>query len=179
MQTQTKPDTQNNYADFSKQFLVFGVGVVVVFIEIALAKWPFFFSAAPMLSLCYVFTLLLLRPQLMPVGPTLLIALLFELMGGDMLGVKVTAFYIATLIIRRKIAFNEQTDFIAHWANFSLICFGVVLFRLFVFVSLYFEIPNLSMLAFQIGVSILVFPIFFVTMNFVFSILGTPIERDD
>ena len=46
MLTQTKPNTQNNYADFSKQFLVFGVGVVIVFIEIALAKWPFFFSAA-------------------------------------------------------------------------------------------------------------------------------------
>ena len=133
MQTQTKPNTQNNYADFSKQFLVFGVGVVIVFIEIALAKWPFFFSAAPMLSLCYIFTLVFLRTQLMPVSSILLIALLFELMGGDMLGVRVTAFYIAALIIRRSVAVNEQTDFIAHWANFSLICFGIVLFRLLVF----------------------------------------------
>ena len=179
MLTQTKPNTQNNYADFSKQFLVFGVGVVIVFIEIALAKWPFFFSAAPMLSLCYIFTLVFLRTQLMPVSSILLIALLFELMGGDMLGVRVTAFYIAALIIRRSVAVNEQTDFIAHWANFSLICFGIVLFRLLVFASLFFVIPNLSMLAFQIGVSILVFPIFFVTMNLVFSILGSPINQDD
>ena len=179
MLTQTKPNTHNNYADFSKLFLVFGVGVVIVFTEIALAKWPFFFSAAPMLSLCYIFTLVLLRPQLMPVISIVLIALLFELMGGDMLGVRVTAFYIATLIIRRRVAVNEQADFIAHWANFSLICFGVVLFRLFVFSSFYFAIPNLSMLAFQIGVSILVFPIFFVTMNLIFSILGSPINQDD
>ena len=115
----------------------------------------------------------------MPVLSILLIALLFELMGGDMLGVRVTAFYIAALIIRRSVAVNEQTDFIAHWANFSLICFGIVLFRLLVFASLFFVIPNLSMLAFQIGVSILVFPIFFVTMNLVFSILGSPINQDD
>ena len=179
MFTQTKPNTKNNYADFSKQFLVFGVGVVIVFTEIALAKWPFFFSAAPMLSLCYIFTLALLRPQLMPGISIVLIALLFELMGGDMLGVRVTAFYIATLIIRSSLAVNEQADFIAHWANFSLICFGVVLFRLFVFSSLYFAIPNLSMLAFQIGASILVFPIFFVTMSLIFSILGSPINQDD
>jgi hypothetical protein len=115
----------------------------------------------------------------MPVISIVLIALLFELMGGDMLGVRVTAFYIVTLIIRRRVAVNEQADFIAHWANFSLICFGVVLFRLFVFSSLYFGIPNLSILAFQIGVSILVFPIFFVTMNLIFSILGSPINQDD
>jgi hypothetical protein len=48
-----------------------------------------------------------------------------------------------------------------------------------VFLSLYFAIPNLSMLTFQIGVSILVFPIFFVTMNLIFSILGSPINQDD
>ena len=179
MKTQTNPNTQNNYADFSKQFLVFGVGVVVVFIEIALAKWPFFFSAAPMLSLCYIFTLVLLRPQLMPIASIVLVALLFELMGGDMLGVRVTAFYITTLIIRRRVAVNEKTDFIALWADFSLICFGVVLFRLLVFASLYFAIPSISMLAFQIGVSVLVFPIFFVTMILVFSILGSPINQDD
>jgi len=179
MQTQAKSNVQNNYADFSKQFLIFGVGLIVVFIEIALAKWTVFFSSAPMLSLCYIFTLVLLRPQLIPVVTILLIALLFELMGGDMLGARLTAFYIATLIIRRRIVPIEHVDFIAHWANFSLICFGVVLFKLFVFLLFYFTIPNLGMLAFQIGVSILVFPIFFVTMSVVFSILGSPINQDD
>ena len=179
MYTPTKPNSQNYYADFSKQFLVFGVGIVIVFFEIALAKWPFFFSAAPMLSLCYIFNLVLLRPQLMPAASILLIALLFELMGGDMLGVRLTSFYIATLFIRRRVAVNEGVDFIAQWANFTLICFSIVLFRLLVFSLLYFVMPNLSMLAFQIGISILVFPIFFVSMNLVFSILGSPINQDN
>ena len=179
MYTPTKPNSQNYYADFSKQFLVFGVGIVIVFFEIALAKWPFFFSATPMLSLCYIFNLVLLRPQLMPAASILLIALLFELMGGDMLGVRLTSFYIATLFIRRRVAVNEEVDFIAQWANFTLICFSIVLFRLLVFSLLYFVMPNLSMLAFQIGISILVFPIFFVSMNLVFSILGSPINQDN
>ena len=179
METQTKSNFQNNYADFSKQFLIFGVGILVVFFEIALAKWPVFFSSAPMLSLCYIFTLVLLRPQLIPVVSILLIALLFELFGGDMLGVRLTAFYIATLIIRRRIIPNEHLDFVAQWANFSLICFGVVLFKLLVFLLLYFNIPNLAVLAFQVGVSVLVFPIFFVSMSVVFSVLGTPINENE
>ena len=169
-QTQTKIGINNFHADFSKKFLIFGIGILIVLFEIALAKWSLFFTATPILSLCYIFTILLLRPHFMSVATIILIALLFELLGGDMLGVRITAFYIASIVIQKHLGSNENDDFISHWANFSLICFGFVLFRLLVFISLYFIIPNLSILAFQIGITILVFPIFFVTISVVFSI---------
>ncbi len=177
IQSQTKLSMNKFHADFSRKFLIFGIGFLIVLFEIALAKWSLFFTAAPMLSLCYLFTIVLLRPQFMSVATVISLALLFELMGGDMLGVRITAFYIAVIVVQKQLGSNEHDDFVSHWANFSLICFGVVLFRLLVFVSLYFTLPNLSTLAFQIGVTVLVFPIFFVIISVLFSIFETPKDR--
>ena len=179
IKNQNKSDSYKNHADFSKKFLIFGISVLIVFFEIALAKWSLFFGSAPMLSLCYIFTLLLLCPQFMSAITIILPSLLFEVMGGDMLGVRVTAFYIVALLVTTRLVSNEHDDFISYWANFSLICIGVVLFRLLVFITLYFTIPNISMLAFQIGVSIAIFPIFFVTTTILLSIAEAPIKQID
>ena len=179
IKNQLKSKVYKNHADFSKKFLIFGMSLLIVFFEIALAKWSLFFGAAPMLSLCYIFTLLLLCPQFMSAITIILPSLLFEVMGGDMLGVRVTAFYIVALLVTTRLVSNEHYDFISYWANFSLICIGVVLFRLLVFITLYFTIPNISMLAFQIGVSIVLFPIFFVTTTILLSIAEAPIKPID
>ena len=179
IKNQNKSDSYKNHADFSKKFLIFGISVLIVFFEIALAKWSLFFGSAPMLSLCYIFTLLLLCPQFISPITIILPSLLFEVMGGDMLGVRVTAFYIVALLVTTRLVSNEHYDFISYWANFSLICIGVVLFRLLVFITLYFTIPNISMLAFQIGVSIVLFPVFFVSTTILLSMAESHIKQID
>ena len=176
---QNKSVPYKNHADFSKKFLIFGISLLIVFFEIALAKWSLFFGAAPMLSLCYIFTILLVCPQLMSSITIILPSLLFELMGGDMLGVRMTAFYIVALLVTTRLVSNEHDDFISYWANFSLICIGVVLFRLLVFIVLYFTMPNISMLAFQIGVSIVLFPVFFVSTTILLSMAESHIKQID
>ena len=179
IKNQLKSKVYKNHAEFSKKFLIFGISLLIVFFEIALAKWSLFFGAAPMLSLCYIFTLLLVCPQLISPITIILPSLLFEVMGGDMLGVRTTAFYLVALLATTRLVSNEHDDFISYWANFSLICIGVVLFRLMVFMVLYFTMPNISMLAFQIGVSIVLFPIFFVTTTILLSIAEAPIKQID
>ncbi len=179
IKNQLKSKVYKNHAEFSKKFLIFGISLLIVFFEIALAKWSLFFGAAPMLSLCYIFTLLLVCPQLISPITIILPSLLFELMGGDMLGVRMTAFYIVALLVTTRLVSNEHDDFISYWANFSLICIGVVLFRLMVFMVLYFTMPNISMLAFQIGVSIALFPVFFVSTTILLSIAESPIKQID
>ena len=179
IKNQLKSKVYKNHADFSKKFLIFGMSLLIVFFEIALAKWSLFFGAAPMLSLCYIFTLLLLCPQFMSAITIILPSLLFEVMGGDMLGVRVTAFYIVALLMTTRFVSNEHDDFISYWANFSLICIGVVLFRLLVFIFLYFTMPNIFMLAFQIGVSIVLFPVFFVSTTILLSMAESPIKQID
>ena len=179
IKNQLKSKVYKNHAEFSKKFLIFGISLLIVFFEIALAKWSLFFGAAPMLSLCYIFTLLLLCPQFMSAITIILPSLLFELMGGDMLGVRMTAFYIVALLVTTRLVSNEHDDFISYWANFSLICIGVVLFRLMVFMVLYFTMPNISMLAFQIGVSIVLFPVFFVSTTILLSMAESPIKQID
>ncbi|MDA9190861.1 hypothetical protein N9P07_05425 [Alphaproteobacteria bacterium] len=173
------PPKSNNYnVDFSKQFLVFGIGFVITLFELALAQWSFLFSSAPMISLCYFYILGLLRPKLLSFITVISLALLFELMGGDMLGVRVTAFYVVALMLKKRIVQSENNDFIAHWANFSLVCLAGVIFRLLMFMMIYFTQPNLSVIAFQIGISILVFPIFFVVISVILSLTGSPIRED-
>ena len=100
-------------------------------------------------------------------------------MGGDMLGVRVTAFYLVALLVTTRLVSNEHDDFISYWANFSLICIGVVLFRLLVFIVLYFNMPSISMLAFQIGVSIVLFPVFFVSTTILLSMAESHIKQID
>ena len=94
---QNKSQFNKNHVDFSKKFLIFGISLLVVFFEIALAKWSLFFGSAPMLSLCYIFTLLLYVLNYISDNNNLP-SLLFEVMGGDMLGVRVTAFYIVAFL---------------------------------------------------------------------------------
>ena len=72
--------------------------MLIVFFEIALAKWSLFFGQLNV-SLCYIFTLLLVCPQLISPITIILPSLLFEVMGGDMLGVRMTAFYIVALLV--------------------------------------------------------------------------------
>ena len=117
IKNQNKSDSYKNHADFSKKFLIFGISVLIVFFEIALAKWSLFFGSAPMLSLCYIFTLLLLCPQFISPITIILPSLLFEVMGGDMLGVRMTAFYIVALLVTTRFVSNEHDDFISYWAN--------------------------------------------------------------
>ena len=179
IKNQLKSQVYKNHADFSKKFLIFGINLLIVFFEVALAKWTLFFGAAPMLSLCFIFTLLLVCPQLISPITIILPSLLFEVMGGDMLGVRMTAFYIVALLVTTRLVSNEHDDFISYWANFSLICIGVVLFRLLVFIVLYFSMPNIFMLAFQIGVSIVLFPVFFVSTTILLSIAESPIKQVD
>ena len=108
------PPKSNNYnVDFSKQFLVFGIGFVITLFELALAQWSFLFSSAPMISLCYFYILGLLRPKLLSFITVISLALLFELMGGDMLGVRVTAFYVVALIF---LIFDVEVVFLFPWA---------------------------------------------------------------
>ena len=179
IKNQMKSQVYKNHAEFSKKFLIFGISLLIVFFEIALAKWSLFFGAAPMLSLCYIFTLLLVCPQVISPITIILPSLLFEVMGGDMLGVRITAFYLVALLVTSRLVSNEHDDFISYWANFSLICIGVVLFRLLVFIVLYFTMPNIFMLAFQIGVSIVLFPVFFVSTTILLSMAESPIKQID
>jgi len=44
IKNQNKSDSYKNHADFSKKFLIFGISVLIVFFEIALAKWSLFFG---------------------------------------------------------------------------------------------------------------------------------------
>ena len=118
IENQMRSKVHRKHVDFSKRFLVFGISLLIVFFEIALAKWSLFFGSAPMLSLCYIFTLLLLCPQLMSVITIILPSLLFEVMGGDMLGVRITAFYLVALLVTSRLVSNEHDDFISYWANF-------------------------------------------------------------
>ena len=137
-----------------------------------------FFGSAPMLSLCYIFTLLLVCPQL-NVSDNNNFTLITFMYGWRYVGVRMTAFYIVALLVTTRLVSNEHDDFISYWANFSLICIGVVLFRLLVFIVLYFTMPNISMLAFQIGVSIVLFPVFFVSTTILLSMAESPIKQID
>ena len=141
IKNQMKSQVYKNHADFSKKFLIFGISLLIVFFEIALAKWSLFFGAAPMLSLCYIFTLLLVCPQLISPITIILPSLLFEVMGGDMLGVRVTAFYIVALLVTTRLVSNEHYDFISCWANFCstkylpsffsfIICVAIILVKM-------------------------------------------------
>ena len=56
IKNQLKSKVYKNHADFSKKFLIFGISLLIVFFEIALAKWSLFWGSSNVKPLLYIHT---------------------------------------------------------------------------------------------------------------------------
>jgi len=147
------------------QFLVVAIGVLIAMFEGGLALWPAFYGATPMLSLIFLFWAALHHEKYVFLFSGFLIGLSSDLLFSDLIGGRATAYIAVVFLMSFRRARLLQGDFRDIWVEFSAVTVGVVLFQLIVFSALNLAIPALTPVAFQIGVTMILFPIGYVVLT--------------
>ena len=147
-------------------------GMFLVLAEGALAHWSIFHSSAPQVALSYIYFMQIAYPFRLSLLAVLFMGLFSEIMFYHMLGTNCTAFIIAALLTQWRAAVLRDTDFIELWANFSLICILTGIIKTVVYFISYFSMPDLSFLLQQIGMTALLFPVCYVVLVSVSSVLS-------
>jgi rod shape-determining protein MreD len=165
-----KADFQSN---LPKQFLVMFVAVLLVLLEVGLAQWPFFYGASPLLSLIFMYFIMIYHDELMPIMTVFIMGLIADFLMSDILGGRATAVMLLSYAMRVGVLRLQQSDFMDLWAGFAVSCTAVMLFQLFVFAVVHFAVPSLSPFLFQLGFTLILFPIGFVMMFSIQRLLQT------
>ena len=147
------------------QFLVVAVGVLIAMFEGGLALWPTFYGATPMLSLIFLYWVALHHEKYVPLFSGFIIGLASDLLFSDLIGGRATAYIAVVFLMELRRAKLLQGDFRDVWVEFSAITIGVVLFQLVVFSAVNLSIPSLTPVTFQVGVTMILFPIGYVILS--------------
>ena len=146
-------------------------GLFFVLFEGALAQWSIFYGSAPLLALCYIYFMFIAYPFRLSLLSVLLMGIFSEIMFFQMLGTNSVAFIIAALVTQWRASYLSDADFIEVWANLSLTVILVGIVKLVIYFISYFSVPDLSALLQQTGMTILLFPIFYVVLVSLSSVL--------
>ncbi|MEC7211581.1 MAG: rod shape-determining protein MreD [Pseudomonadota bacterium] len=155
-------------SDWPFQFLVVIVGMVLAMVEGGLALWSVFYGATPMLSLIFLYWIALHHEKYVLLVTGFLIGLTSDILFSDLLGGRATAYIILLFAMNWRRQKLLQGDFCDIWVEFAVVVFGVVLFQLVVFSALNLAILALTPVIFQIGVTMILFPIGYVILSTLF-----------
>ncbi|ADE38951.1 rod shape-determining protein MreD [Candidatus Puniceispirillum marinum] len=155
------------HSEVSGQFLIGFVGVILVLFEGTLASWPVFYGAVPLLSLIFVYWMTLYHSKLMPFITIFIMGLLSDILFSDLIGGRATSYMLLALFMNLRVTDPQDDEFLKVWVNFVVAVMTVMLFQLIFFSVINFSIPSLSPMMFQIGVTLILFPIAYV---FLFAI---------
>ncbi len=162
-------------ADFQSewpyQFLAGAVTLLLVFIEQGLAQWPVFFGASPILSLIFMYYIMVYKPNLMPIGTIFLTCIIADILFSDILGGRAAAFMLLSYVVQARIFRLRQCEFTELWLDFALSCIAVLLFQLIIFSAVNFTVPSLSPVLFQAGVTLILFPPGYVLIYSIYHLL--------
>ena len=146
------------------QILLALFGCFLVLAEGAFAQWKVFFVAGPLLVLAYVFYMNLFFSNQLSIIAVFLIGLFSELMFFEMLGMNATALVLVALITRWRSPVLIHSDFLEIWSAFALIVLFFSSFKMVIYFIAYLSLPAISDIFLQVGMTILLFPIFYVLL---------------
>ena len=153
-------------ADFQSvlplQLLTAALGLILVLLELAIAQWPVFYGSAPNLPLIFIYCMIIYQGKYMPIFTMFLLGIIGDFLLSDLLGGRATSFMLLAYVMRLRLARLQQSDFGQLWVDFAVSCVAVTLFQLLLFSAVNFAIPSLNPILFQIGATLILFPIGFV-----------------
>ncbi|MDB2390193.1 rod shape-determining protein MreD [Alphaproteobacteria bacterium] len=155
------------HSEVSGRFLIGFLAVILVLFEGALASWPIFFGATPLLSLIFIYWMTIYHSKLMPVLTIFIMGLLSDILFSDLIGGRATSYMLLALFMNMRMSDPQDDEFLKVWINFVFAVIAVMLFQLFFFSIINLAVPSLSPMLFQIGVTIILFPIAYI---FLFAI---------
>ena len=157
--------------DWPVQFLVGAIGVFLAFFEGSLGLWSFFYGATPLLSLVFLYWMMLHYEKFVPVFLVFVIGLISDILFSDILGGRATAYILAFYYVDFRRVKLLQGDFMQIWLDFAIVVTGVMMFQLMMFSLLNLAIPAVTPILFQIGSTLILFPIGYLTLFFLASLV--------
>ena len=133
--------------------------IFTVFIESAMGHIPALFGAAPKLTICMLFILTIKYEHAITLFTAFTAGIVFDLSQASPLGYSSSIFLIVYMVAEwRQIVLNDA-DAGAIWSEFVLLIFGVMLYTLIVFSLYEGRLPPFAEIMFQIGITVLIFPV--------------------
>ena len=158
-------------SDLPLQLLMVTLGLTLVLLELAVAQWPVFYGSAPNLSLIFIYGMIIFHGKYMPIFTIFLMGIIGDFLLSDLLGGRAMSFMLLAYVMQIRLARLLQSDFGQLWVDFAVSCTAVSLFQLLLFSAVNFAIPSLSPILFQIGATLILFPIGFVLIFAVHRLL--------
>ena len=158
-------------SDLPLQLLMVTLGLTLVLLELAVAQWPVFYGSAPNLSLIFIYGMIIFHGKYMPIFTIFLMGIIGDFLSSDLLGGRAMSFMLLAYVMQIRLARLLQSDFGQLWVDFAVSCTAVSLFQLLLFSAVNFAIPSLSPILFQIGATLILFPIGFVLIFAVHRLL--------
>ncbi|WP_438997175.1 rod shape-determining protein MreD [Candidatus Puniceispirillum sp.] len=159
------------HSEVSGQFLIGFVGVILVLFEGTLASWPVFYGAVPLLSLIFIYWMTLYHSKLMPFITIFIMGLLSDILFSSLIGGRATSYMLLALFMNLRVTDPQDDEFLKVWVNFMFAVMAVMLFQLIFFSVINFSIPSLSPMMFQIGMTLILFPIVYVILFAISNVL--------
>ncbi len=150
--------------DWPVKFLVGVIGVVIGFFEGGLGLWSFFYGATPLLSMVFLYWMMLHNEKFVPVFLVFVIGLISDILFSDILGGRATAYVLAFYYVSLRRVKLLQGDFMQIWLDFAVVVTGVIVFQLMIFSLLNFAIPAVTPILFQLGSTLILFPLGYLTL---------------
>jgi len=158
-------------ADWPVQFLIIVVGVLLAILEGSLALWSVFFGATPLVTLIFLYWITLHHAKFVTILTPFLIGLVFDLLFSEPIGgralVYVLLFYYVGLRRQRLL----QGEFLQIWFDFTLVLVVAMLVLFAIFAGLFLNIPAIMPMLFQLGTTIALFPVSYLTLFALMSLV--------
>ena len=139
--------------------LVILFGIFVAMVEGGLGVWQVFHGKTPMLSLVFVYWMSLYYDRLMTPVAGLLIGVSGDLLFSDLIGGQATAFVALILLMEHRRSRILHYDFRDIWLDFLITVGCVMLFQFVIFSAINLALPSVLPILFQIGATMLFYPL--------------------
>ena len=153
------------------QFMVSVIGLFLVLFEGSLGQWTLFYGATPFLTFIFVYYIALHFENLLPVVAAVLMGLLSDLLFSDIIGARALGYMFVIFVMQYRRQRLLQGDFLEIWTDFSIITVAVLLFQFAAFCAINFAVPSTTPILFQLGVTLIFFPIGYVLMFSITALL--------
>tara|TARA_B100001057_G_scaffold55236_1_gene49091 strand:- start:119 stop:658 length:540 start_codon:yes stop_codon:yes gene_type:complete len=150
--------------DWPVQFLVGVVGVLLVFFEGSLGLWSLFYGSTPLLLLVFLYWMMLHYEKFVPVLLLFVIGLISDILFPGILGGRAAAYILVLYYVSFRRVKLLQSDFMQIWLDFVIVVTGVMLLQLLIFSLINFEVPAITPILFQVGTTLILFPIGYLTL---------------
>jgi rod shape-determining protein MreD len=133
------------------------IGTVLV--ESSLGHISAFYGVAPRLGICLLFILTVKFHHAVTLFTIITAGLIYDLLQGNPLGYTSSVYLLVFLAAEWRLLDLKEADASTIWYEFVILIFGIMIYNMVIFGLYEGQFPPVTVIMFQIGLTVLVFPV--------------------